>query len=266
MMKKSHSISLIIIFLILSLGTIVIQQSDMSHLSTNHAEMDHSNMSHTEMNHSTLATTSSELSNQALSTRESITQGITLPYYNSIEFTPHWFDSSNPVDMSTFHRIPDFSFTNQSGEQINNQAVANKIYIANFFFSTCPGICPSIRSKLTKVQDKFINDENVLILSHSIRPTTDTVEVLNQYAKNTGIRSKQWHLLTGDKDEIYKLAKDAYFSNEDLGNIVDVGDFLHTENLLLIDTNGHIRGIYNGLSELSIDHLIDDIEILKSAS
>lgn len=121
-----------------------------------------------------------------------------------------------------------------------------------------------IRSKLSKVQNKFLDDDMVSIVSHSIRPTTDTASTLQDYAKKNGIISNKWHLLTGEKDTIYTLARTAYFANEDLGDIQNTNDFLHTENVLLIDENRHIRGIYNGLNTTSINHLIDDIAVLKN--
>lgn len=186
-----------------------------------------------------------------------------LPYYNSKEFTPHWLESKSS-ELADFHQIPSFSFINQEGEKITEKNFENKVYVAGFFFSTCPGICPMIRSKLSKVQDTFFDDPDIEILQHSIRPTTDTVEVLKAYADKNGIKSAKWHLLTGDKDSIYKLAKSAYFASDDLGNIQNTDDFLHTESILLIDQNRHIRGIYNGLNSASINYLITDIKALKS--
>lgn len=185
-----------------------------------------------------------------------------LPYYSSADFTPQWFETDS-VELQNFHRVPAFRFINQSGEQVTDITVEGDIVIANFFFSTCPGICPRIRSKLAKVQEQFIHDDSVTILSHSIRPTTDTVAVLQQYAKDNGIVSDNWHLLTGDKNTIYALARNTYFANEDLGKVSKSSDFLHTENLMLVDKNKHIRGVYNGLSASSVQHLIEDIRTLQ---
>lgn len=186
-----------------------------------------------------------------------------LPFYNSKEFTPHWIEPNSP-DLKGFHQIPPFSFTNQEGETITEKSVENKIYVAGFFFSTCPGICPKIRSKLSKVQDTFLDNPNVSIIQHSIRPTTDTVEILKKYADTNGIKSGKWHLLTGDKEAIYSLAKKSYFASEDLGNIQNTNDFLHTESVLLIDQNRHIRGIYNGLNAASMAYLLTDIKALEA--
>jgi protein SCO1/2 len=186
-----------------------------------------------------------------------------LPYYNSAEFTPHWLESNN-AKLESFHRIPSFSFMDQDGLEISEKVFANKIYVAGFFFSTCPGICPFIRTKLNKVQEKFHEDADVKILQHSIRPNTDTVATLKKYANDNGIISGKWHLATGDRETIYSLAKSAYFASEDLGNIQKTDDFLHTESLLLIDQNRHIRGIYNGLNSASVTYLISDIVTLKA--
>lgn len=186
----------------------------------------------------------------------------TLPYYDSPEFTPHWLTPGSAA-INELHRIPAFSFTNQYGDTVTETDVAGGIYVASFFFSTCPGICPRIRSKLSVVQERFIDDDSVTLLSHSIRPQTDSVAVLRDYAKAHGVVGGKWHLLTGDRETLYDLARNAYFANEDLGEPAREGDFLHTENVLLIDQNRHIRGIYNGLSETSVEHLISDIEHLQ---
>ena len=186
-----------------------------------------------------------------------------LPYYDSAEFTPHWLES-NSETLKGFHRIPSFSFKDQDGQEVSEKTFQNKIYVAGFFFSTCPGICPAIRTKLNKVQEKFLDDAEVKILQHSIRPNTDTVATLKKYANDNGIVSGKWHLATGDRETIYSLAKSAYFASEDLGNIQKTDDFLHTESLLLIDHNRQIRGIYNGLNSASVSYLIADIEALKA--
>lgn len=186
-----------------------------------------------------------------------------LPYYDSKEFTPHWIEP-NSAELENFHKIPAFSFMDQDGEVVTENNFEDKIYVAGFFFSTCPGICPMIRSKLAKVQDTYLEDPEVKILQHSIRPTTDTVEILKAYADQHDIKSGKWHVVTGNKDAIYKLAKTAYFASDDLGNIQNTNDFLHTESILLIDKNRHIRGIYNGLNSASMAYLIEDIENLKT--
>ncbi len=190
-------------------------------------------------------------------------ESISLPYYGSAELTPHWLSIGDEA-LLDFHRIPAFSFVNQVGETVTEKTVSGEVYVASFFFSTCPGICPRIRSKLSDVQSRFINDDSVQILSHSIRPSTDTIDVLQEYGRANNVVPGKWHLLTGDQTATYELARDAYFANEDLGKVQSADDFLHTENLLLIDQNRHIRGVYNGLNTSSVAHLITDIESLLS--
>lgn len=189
------------------------------------------------------------------------TAGNRLPYYQTGDFTPHWLTPGSPI-LENFHQIPPFSFTNQNGETITEAAVADRVYVASFFFSTCPGICPAIRSKLARVQTAYDQDPRVLILSHSIRPSTDTPAVLKAYAETNDVHAGKWHLLTGSQEAMYSVAKEAYFASEDLGNPKALSDFLHTENLLLIDQDRRIRGVYNGLSASSVAHLVSDIAVL----
>lgn len=113
------------------------------------------------------------------------------------------------------------------------------------------------------VQDAFIDDDEVLLLSHSVTPQRDSVEILKKYADNKDIISGKWHLVTGDRAEIYGLGRQAYFIEENLGLTMEPDDFLHTENFVLIDKNKYIRGIYNGLNKISVQQLIKDIEVLK---
>ncbi len=186
----------------------------------------------------------------------------TLPYYGDATFTPYWFAADSSA-LTTFHRISDFELTNQAGETITAQTFADKIYITDFFFTTCPGICPQMTANMGVLQDEFMNDEEVLLLSHSVTPERDSVAVLKDYAKNKGVISKKWHLVTGKQQEIYRLGRKDYFVEEDLGLEKEADDFLHTENFVLIDKNRHIRGIYNGLNKAAIQQLIADIYSLK---
>ena len=185
-----------------------------------------------------------------------------LPYYNSEDFAPRWL-APNDQALKTFHKVPAFRFTNQNGKIITDANYKNKIYIASFFFTTCQGICPRLTSKLSLVQKAFNGDSQIRILSHSVMPEVDTVNVLKQYAKTHKINSDAWDLVTGNKTAIYAIAKSAYFASEDMGQVEATGDFLHTEKLLLIDQNKRIRGVYNGMAESAITDLIADINILK---
>jgi protein SCO1/2 len=140
----------------------------------------------------------------------------------------------------------------QDGQEVSERSFKNKIYVAGFFFCTCPGIFPSNRAKLNEVQEKLLADTDVKILQYSIRPNTDTVATLKKYANDNGMISGKWHLATGDRDTIYSWAKSAYFASEDFGDIQKTDDFLHTESFLLIDQNRHVRGIYNGLNSAAV--------------
>lgn len=185
-----------------------------------------------------------------------------LPYYSSPDFTPHWTESgSRPPD--TVHHIAPFSFTDQNGDTITDKAVNGKIYVADFFFTACPGICPKLTKNLKMIQDAFVNDDDVILLSHSVMPDKDVPAVLKKYAVNYEVNDKRWHLLTGNRDSIYSIARKSYFADEDLGMQKNSSDFLHTENILLIDRHKHIRGVYKGTSPAEMNNLITDIKILK---
>ena len=185
-----------------------------------------------------------------------------LPYYISADFTPHWF--SEKELQQPIHQIPAFSFVNQSGKKITEQTVADKIYVANFFFTSCPGICKRLTNNVSLVQTAFQGDPSVLILSHSVTPETDSVGKLQAYAKQYKINQQQWHLLTGNRDALYTIARKSYFADEDLGKAQAENDFLHTENVLLIDKQRRIRGVYKGTSETDINNLIADIKRLQA--
>ncbi len=185
-----------------------------------------------------------------------------LPYYNDAFFTPHWFETAND-SLKDFHKIPDYSFTNQLGATIDQNTFKDKIYITDFFFTTCPGICPQMTLSMTELQAEFADDADILLLSHSVTPDFDTPEILNNYADRNNVHPEKWHLVTGDKDQIYNLGRNYYFVEEDLGIKKDKDDFLHTENFVLIDKNKHIRGIYNGLNKSSVKQLIADVRTLQ---
>ncbi len=186
-----------------------------------------------------------------------------LPFYNTPDFTPVWL---TPQDdgYNNIHTIANFSFTNQLGAVITNKNTAGKIYVANFFFTACRNICPAMMDNLAKVQDAFANDNRVLILSHSVTPTRDNVDTLFKYATIHHINSKKWWLLTGNQPAIYKIARQAYFADDATGFNKGADQFLHTENLVLIDQKGRIRGVYNGSLLLEVDKLVANIKQLEA--
>jgi protein SCO1/2 len=185
-----------------------------------------------------------------------------LPFYNTPDFTPHWQEAGGNI-ASPIHTIAAFSFINQNGETISNKNVEDKIYVANFFFTTCAGICPKMMKNLKKVEQAFRNKQDVLILSHSVMPETDSAQRLSAYAKRFHINSNQWWLLTGNKNAIYTMARQSYFAEEENGYNKKSNEFLHTENCVLIDRRGRIRGVYNATLELEMNKLIEHIKILR---
>ncbi|MGY0391159.1 SCO family protein [Bizionia sp. KMM 8389] len=186
-----------------------------------------------------------------------------LPFYNDASFTPNWLENNSDA-LTTFHKVPSFSLTNQNGETITEQTFNEKIYVTDFFFTSCPGICPKMTANMAVLQEAFKDDSEVLLLSHSVTPVTDSVPVLKTYAKEKGVDSNKWHLVTGSRSEIYNLGRNTYFVEEDLGEFKTDDDFLHTENFVLVDKNKHIRGIYNGLNKTAVNQLIADIKTLKT--
>jgi protein SCO1/2 len=164
---------------------------------------------------------------------------------------------------TVYHTVENFSFINQDNEIITDQTVNGKIYVANFFFATCQSICPKMSTELVKVQKAFAADDSVLILSHTVNPMHDTVDVLKKYGAQFGLVKNKWHLLTGNKKDIYDMARFSYLVNalEDDGS--EEG-FLHSELFVLIDKKKRIRGLYDGTDSVSVSKLIEDIKILKT--
>ena len=181
---------------------------------------------------------------------------VKLPYFNSTDFTPEW-------DKAT-HKIPEFSFTNQNGEAVTNKTFESKIYIADFFFTSCPGICPKLTKNMGSLQETYKNDKDIMLLSHTVMPWKDSIPVLKSYAQKNHVNAAKWHLVTGDKDALYHIARTGYFADEDFIKTQDESDFIHTENFILIDKQGFIRGVYNGTLEIDVDRLKRHIKILKT--
>lgn len=186
-----------------------------------------------------------------------------LPYYNTPDFTPHFLQNDAEVEKQITHRIANFSFTDQENKVVTQENVNGKIHVANFFFTTCPSICPKMASQLETVQQTFEDEDDVLILSYSVTPWIDSVPQLKKYAEFHNVHPKKWHLLTGNKSEIYELARKSYFAEDDIGLTKDSTEFLHTDHFVLIDPAGRIRGIYNGTLSLETERLIADIQMLQ---
>ena len=185
-----------------------------------------------------------------------------LPILDQKDFDPNLIDSE-AYNSKKEHKIPHFEFLDQEGKVFTNKNLDGKIYIADFFFTSCAGICPIMTKNMFKIQQEFFNDPLVKIVSHTVHPEKDSVAVLNEYAKLNKIDSKKWHLLTGDKQELYDIARKGYFAVSKVDeNIQDA--FIHTENFILVDNNQRIRGVYNGTLPFEIKRLIEDIYFLIS--
>lgn len=196
---------------------------------------------------------------------EQVDKTKTLPFYNSEDFTPEWIAKTDE-NFDKIHKIAPFEFINQNGEIISNKNFEGKIYIADFFFTTCPSICPILAKNMGKLQEEYKEDNKIMLLSHSVMPWVDTVEKIKEYATNKNAIDDKWHLVTGKRDAIYNLARTSYFADEDFKKTKDKSEFIHTENFVLVDTKGRIRGVYNGTLALETKRLMKHIEMLKKES
>lgn len=184
-----------------------------------------------------------------------------LPVYNPADVNPKLVDASVRSKTKN-HKIGPFSLVNQNGETITNNTYKGKIYIADFFFTRCQSICITMAYNMSELQDYFKDDDAIMFLSHSVTPKMDSVPVLRAYADKKGVIDGKWHVTTGDKKHIYDLARKSYFAVLDEGN-GDENDFIHTENFVLIDKEGRIRGSYDGTKKENMQKIIDDIILLK---
>jgi protein SCO1/2 len=184
-----------------------------------------------------------------------------LPIYQPAMVSTELVDSTIQYQKK-YHKIADFKLINQNGKTVTQDDYKDKIYVADFFFTTCQTICPIMTNHMVQIQKALINDDDVLLLSHTVTPKIDTVAQLKRYALEKGVNDAKWNLVTGDKKQIYELARKSYLAVKDFG---DGGDFdmIHTENFMLIDKKRQIRGFYDGTNAEDIDKLLEDIEILK---
>lgn len=199
-----------------------------------------------------------------LSCSEKAAQQIALPYYNEPDFTPLFGINEDNIEAKITHTIGDFSFLNQDSVVVNQGVIEDKIHVANFIFTSCGSICPTMTTNMKTVSDSLKNDKNLVYLSYSVTPWIDTPIVLKKFKLKYKITNPNWHFLTGSKGEIYTLARQSYFAEEDIGFSKDSTEFLHTEHFILVDKTKRIRGIYNGTLSLEMQQLIEDIRTLKS--
>jgi len=183
-----------------------------------------------------------------------------LPVYRPSDVNPRLVDSDQQA-MRSPHRIREFKLVNQFSDTVTSQLTKDKVYIANFFFTRCPTICPIMTGNLVSVQQSLTSEPDFLILSHSVTPEYDTPQILKDYSERFGADKSNWFFLTGDKKEIYDLARRSYFAVLDHGD-GGMQDFVHTENVVLIDRLKRIRGFYDGTSESEMARMTDEIRDL----
>ena len=188
---------------------------------------------------------------------------VELPYYNSPSFDPIFLNHDDSVEKLVSHKIEDFVLINERGNYFGSKNLQGTIHVANFIFTSCTHICPKMTTNMVEVERKFKNNSDVNLVSFTVTPWLDSPDVLKRYKEEFTLNSKNWHFLTGEKNEIYTLARKSYFAEEEIGFTKDSADFLHTEHFLLVDKNFRIRGIYNGTLSLEMEQLIKDIDILK---
>ncbi|WP_158981013.1 MULTISPECIES: SCO family protein [unclassified Flavobacterium] len=183
-----------------------------------------------------------------------------LPIYNPADVNPELVDSTVQY-KSKYHTIADFSFVNQNGETITQKDYEGTVYVADFFFTTCGSICPKMSVNLEEIQKAFANNPKVKLLSHTVFPETDSVPVLKAYAKKHNVDDDKWNLVTGDKKEIYAMARKSYLAVK-MGKPSELYDMVHTENFVLVDTKKRVRGFYDGTDKEDMKRLIEDIHFL----
>ena len=183
-----------------------------------------------------------------------------LPVFQPAEVNAELVDSTLHYKKK-YHTIANFSLTNQNGNTVTQADYADKIYVADFFFTTCQTICPIMTDHMAQIQKELKNDAEVLLLSHTVQPEIDTVAQLKKYAIEKGVDDRKWNLVTGEKQQIYDLARKSYLAAKDAP--YSPYELIHTENFVLVDTKKRIRGFYDGTKAEEIERLLADIEILK---
>ena len=187
---------------------------------------------------------------------------VILPIYQPSMVNTELVDSTVQF-IRKYHTIPNFSLVNQLGDTISQDTFKDKIYIADFFFTTCLTICPIMTGNMGAIQEAIKDQEDVLLLSHSVTPERDSVSVLYQYGIEKGVNPKKWHLVTGPKKDIYDLARKSYLVAKDEGGSGPF-DLVHTENFVLIDKQKRIRGYYDGTDPAAIETLLEDLKVLQA--
>ncbi len=183
-----------------------------------------------------------------------------LPILGRTEIKNVTFEGKVKAD-TVYHSIRDFSFTDQDGNTVTQDTFKDKIYVADFFFTTCPTICPIMKTQMLRVYEKYKDNPNLLILSHTIDPKHDSVSVLHDFAGRLGVISSKWHFVTGDQDDIYDIGQN-YYMVSSLEDPDEPGGYIHSGAFLLIDKARRIRGIYDGTDKEKVETLLQDIDRL----
>ena len=186
-----------------------------------------------------------------------------LKVYNPIDINPKLVDESLH-STNKMHRVGAFNLIDQDGNEVTEHHFKDKIYVTDFFFVTCPTICPKMTKQMDRVYHEFEQNSNISFLSHTVMPEADSVPVLKKYANELGVATDKWKFVTGDKPQIYSLARKTYFAAITEGD-GGVDDFVHTENFVLVDKEKRLRGFYDGTSQKDVDRLIADIYTLLEA-
>ncbi len=189
---------------------------------------------------------------------------VVLPIFQPAKVNAELVDSTIQ-HVKKYHTISDFSLTNQNGKIVTQEDYTDKIYVADFFFTTCLTICPIMTDNMVVLQNRLKDDSEIMLLSHSVTPEIDSVAQLKKYALEKGVDDTKWNLVTGEKKEIYRLARKSYLAVKEDGN-GDEYDMIHTENFILVDKKKRIRGFYDGTKIEDIEQLLKDIEVLKKSN
>lgn len=187
----------------------------------------------------------------------------TLPILTPSDVNPELVDSTI-WNKGRNHKIADFSLTNQNGKTITQNDYEGKIYIADFFFTTCQSICPKMTHNMAEIQKATLDNPDILLLSHTVMPEVDSVPILKKYALEKGVNDKKWNLVTGTKEQIYDLARRSYLAVK-IGKPEERYDMVHTENFVLVDKERRVRGFYDGTKEEDVKRLIEDVKWLADS-
>jgi protein SCO1/2 len=167
------------------------------------------------------------------------------------------------VKLPILNTVQNFYFIKQDSSKVSQQEVKNRVYVAEFFFTTCKGICPKMNKNMKAIYEKFKTDSNFLVISHTVNPDTDLLPILNHYADSLGASKENWWFVTGSKSDLYKAARESYLLDDPKNNSKNIDEqFLHTQFFTLVDRQGRVRGVYDGIKKDEVEQLIKDINEL----